>query len=243
MMETITLIYIQQELIKDLIDQAQGLVGYWPFDEGSGTIARDYSGNGNDGTLCNGSTCGVQGPTWTTGKVGGALSFDGIPDNTDGDWVNAGPSPSTKLDGTVSIVAWAYPYTPSGNWSYVLRRGFFVDEAYGIRLVSNALSIEYHNGTTFVSFSTDPGTLPYNTWVHIAVVRNLSNRTIRFYINGSLSKTVSYSDNPATNSNQLGLGGHVGSAVQKFKGILDEIRIYNRALSDSEIKVLYEATR
>ena len=58
---------------KRLIDQAQGLVGYWPFDEGSGNIAKDYSGNGNDGTL-------VNGPTWTTGKVGGALSFDGVDD-------------------------------------------------------------------------------------------------------------------------------------------------------------------
>jgi hypothetical protein len=58
---------------KRLIDQAQGLVGYWPFDEGGGTIAKDYSGNGNNGTL-------VNNPTWTTGKVGGALSFDGAND-------------------------------------------------------------------------------------------------------------------------------------------------------------------
>ena len=54
---------------KSLIDQAQGLVGYWPFDEGNGTIAKDYSGNGNNETL-------VNGPTWTTGKVEGALNFD-----------------------------------------------------------------------------------------------------------------------------------------------------------------------
>src|SRR3989344_4445776 len=51
-----------------------GLIGYWNFDEGSGTIAEDSSGNGNTGTLVNGST-------WTTGKVGsGAVSFDGVND-------------------------------------------------------------------------------------------------------------------------------------------------------------------
>jgi prepilin-type N-terminal cleavage/methylation domain-containing protein len=50
------------------------------FDEGQGTIAYDSSGNNNNGTLCNGSSCNVQGPTWTTGKVGSALSFDGVDD-------------------------------------------------------------------------------------------------------------------------------------------------------------------
>jgi hypothetical protein len=51
-----------------------GLVGWWKFDEGSGTVAYDSSGNGNDGNLTNG-------PTWTTGKIGGALSFDGVNDS------------------------------------------------------------------------------------------------------------------------------------------------------------------
>src|SRR3990167_9799803 len=53
--------------------QTSGLVGYWTFDEGSGTTANDSSGNNNTGALING-------PTWTTGKIGGALSFDGVDD-------------------------------------------------------------------------------------------------------------------------------------------------------------------
>ena len=56
-----------------------GLVGYWKFDEGSGTTASDSSGYGNTGTLSTGASA----PGWTTGKVGGALSFDGVDDYVD----------------------------------------------------------------------------------------------------------------------------------------------------------------
>jgi type II secretory pathway pseudopilin PulG len=63
---------------KNLINQAQGLVGYWSFDEGSGNIARDYSGNGNNGTLYNFNFTATSG--WVDGKVGKALSFDGVDD-------------------------------------------------------------------------------------------------------------------------------------------------------------------
>ena len=56
-----------------------GLVGHWNFDEGAGTTASDSSGNGNTGTLTNG-------PVWTTGKINGALNFDGVDDNVSIPW-------------------------------------------------------------------------------------------------------------------------------------------------------------
>ena len=62
---------LTEVMVKDAI--LNGLVGWWKFDEGSGTVAYDSSGNGNDGNLTNG-------PNWTTGKIGGALSFDGVND-------------------------------------------------------------------------------------------------------------------------------------------------------------------
>jgi hypothetical protein len=73
-----------------------GLVGYWPFDEGTGTIAYDKSGNNNNGTLLNG-------PTWTSGKVGGALSFDGV-----NDYVNVGTSTILKnITSSITMSTWA----------------------------------------------------------------------------------------------------------------------------------------
>ena len=73
-----------------------GLVGWWKFDEGSGTVAYDSSGNGNNGNLTNG-------PTWTTGKVGGALSFDG-----ENDYVDV-PSIQSVNGGGVTFAVWIKP--------------------------------------------------------------------------------------------------------------------------------------
>ena len=62
---------INEFVVENDINKISGLVGWWKFDEGNGTVAYDSSGNGNDGNLTNG-------PIWTDGKIGGALSFDGV---------------------------------------------------------------------------------------------------------------------------------------------------------------------
>ena len=97
---------------KRLIDQAQGLVLYLPFDEGTGTIAYDLSGYGNNGTLysstticSNPPTSGC--PTWTDGKVGKALSFDGVDDN-----LIIPHSTTLNVTSTITIMAWIKPKTP-----------------------------------------------------------------------------------------------------------------------------------
>jgi hypothetical protein len=101
---------------KRLIDQAQGLVGYWPFDEGSGTIAYDYSGNGNNGTL-------VNGPQWVDGKVGKALMFNNsggrveIPDN---DLLSTHAVDSTQEQ---TIVVWIKPTIPLSSEIEILGKG------------------------------------------------------------------------------------------------------------------------
>src|SRR3990167_283101 len=80
-----------------------GLVGYWNFDEGSGATVADSSGNGNTGTLTNG-------PTWTTGKIGQALSFDGS-----NDYVDAGTGSSLNLASSLTVSAWIKPDTFGGG--------------------------------------------------------------------------------------------------------------------------------
>src|SRR3990167_6079208 len=79
-------------LLSSLISQTQaqtsGLVGYWTFDEGSGATAADSSGNNNTGTL-------VNGPSWTTGKIGQALSFDGVDDLVTASGISNTPSAFT----------------------------------------------------------------------------------------------------------------------------------------------------
>src|SRR3989344_3227356 len=80
MTELASVLQALKTLLSSLISQTQaqtsGLVGHWTFDEGSGTTAQDSSGNNNTGILTNG-------PTWTTGKIGQALNFDGVDDYVD----------------------------------------------------------------------------------------------------------------------------------------------------------------
>src|SRR5262245_59107499 len=75
-------------------DLTTGLVGYWTFDEGTGTVASDSSGHNNTGTLKNG-------PLWTTGKLNTALQFDGIDD-----YVEVANSPSLSPTSAVSVSFW-----------------------------------------------------------------------------------------------------------------------------------------
>jgi hypothetical protein len=219
-----------------------GLVGYWNFDEGSGTTAADSSGNGNNGTL-------VNGPTWTVGKVGSeALSFDGS-----SGYVNAGSATSLNSLGPLTLSAWIYPTAALGSASdnavigkaddYYL--GFIT--SYGNKLyfrvpLTNVNLQGYCSGSSFTVL---------NQWVHVAVSWNgvvgTGNSAI-FYINGVPC--------PFTGSN--GTGSRVGSKLNLylganystvtglpsayFPGYIDEVRVYNRALTASEILDIYNDT-
>jgi len=223
---------------KRLIDQAQGLVGYWPFDEGSGTIAYDYSGNGNNGTLCNGSTCGVQGPTWTTGKVGGALSFDGVDD-----YVNVGNNAILQVSTDITVVAWVKFPTVSAVGIAVGKYGNSGESGW-ILLHTSAGNFKFdgRDGSGSYRSSGPSQEIDDNQWHHVGGQRK-----------GSIWKI--FVDGVQANSNNVVTSGSIAAALDNvyigryslpgyiFNGLIDDVRIYNRALSDAEIKALYDATK
>jgi hypothetical protein len=205
-----------------------GLVGYWPFDEGSGTIAYDKSGNGNNGTLTNG-------PTWKSGKVGGALSFDGVNDavNTSGNF------PSIAGNFTISI--WT-------KWNQFQNYGGIVFNYAGntapyfnFFLSSYTSSIGFYlsNGVTIQSVSQSYASVNIvtNNWYLLNVVADGS--FIRFYFNGILKQSVPQTVSSVGSSFPFS----ISHSIDPFNGSLDEVRIYNRALSASEIQALYNATK
>jgi len=201
-------------------DIATGLVGWWKFDEGSGTTAADSSGSGNTGTLTNG-------PTWTTGKVGsGALSFDGT-----NDYVSA---PSNIIGtGAMTLTAWIYAKSYGSNgYARIIDNGaaslFLVD--WDSKLAFQG----YWSSPTIVSNS---GSIPLNQWLFVALTRTSSN-TASFYINGALSGTPGQDAGTANAGSNTIIGG---SSIM-FDGLIDEVRVYNRALSASEITELYNYT-
>src|SRR5262249_48260304 len=200
------------------------LVAYWKFDEISGTSASDSSGNGNSGTL-------VNGPVWTAGRIGNALYFDGINDS-----VTVPDSNSLDLSSSFTLSAWVNPASTFTDFRSILVKN------YSYYLYASVAGY-CGDGTPLGGFSgatnttvCQPSPLPINTWTHLAVTYNGS--TLTFYRNGvaGATSTVSGTLSPTTGTLQIG-GSQFG---EYFKGLIDEVRIYNRALTETEIQATYQ---
>jgi subtilisin family serine protease len=217
------------------------LVSWWKFDEGSGTIAYDSAGD-NDGQL-------VNGPAWTTGQIDGALSFDGT-----NDYVTVG-SPA-NLDNlplyNLTISAWIYDEHSTGEtWGTIF--GTYVSpNGWSFRTISNAtgdrslyLQVPFsgNNQSAWATYHSSYGTILGNTWHHVVGVWDSSTKTAKLYIDGA--ETTYQTANPgvgaynsdASNNKEM---GRLPLAVQYFNGIIDDVRIYNQALSAEEILQLYQ---
>jgi len=208
-----------------------GLVGYWKFDEGSGTTASDSSGYGNTGTLSTGAST----PGWTTGKVGGALSFDGVDDYVG---LPEPPAASTNIN-TGSVFAWIK--TPNAGTGY---QGIVVKQfAYGMFLVDNIFGIY-----DWVSGWRSSGVnLADNLWHFVGFTfENIDaaapSNNAKLYLDGELKVTVTLKLQNHNEGIVIGAGNNPGVS-QFFNGLIDEVRIYNRALSAAEISAIYNATK
>jgi prepilin-type N-terminal cleavage/methylation domain-containing protein len=221
---------------KKLSTFQSGLVLYLPFDEGSGTTARDLSGFGNNGTLCNEFTCGVQGPTWTTGKVGGALNFDGVDD-----FVSWGAKTQYSVP-RISIVYWVMPAAETANYFHFNLAGSYTDVG-TFMLIGRKVRFSVKASNVYDALDSI-NSLELNRWNYVAVTYD--GTSMKIYLNGLLDKSKSHTSGgniswSGDNSPWWWFGCGGGSSC--FLGALDEVRIYNRALSDTEIKALYDATK
>jgi prepilin-type N-terminal cleavage/methylation domain-containing protein len=235
-------------LVENRNNKDPSLVGYWSFDEGTGTIAYDYSGNGNNGTLYSSLTICSNPPTsgcpqWTTGKVGGALNFDG-----NNDYISIPDSSSLKLATSVTIALWFKmadyppPPPPGGyDWYNFVNKGRYTD-SYGLmyyRGGSLGSFTFYLKGVTpaTVSFSFTPS---LNQWYFIVCTWDGNNAKI--FLDGVQKTSVPTTGNLYISTNQLRISLDTGNTYP-FNGTIDEVRIYNRALSGEEIQALYNATK
>jgi len=191
-------------------------VGWWKLDESSGTIASDSSGNGNDGTL-NG------GPKWVAGVIDGALEFDGVDD-----WVDTG---NTEHLLNWTAACWAIsPAVPTfGACCGPLNRQS------NYQICWNHTS-EIYQGTTSVRaggtwYAAKFMPLEANTWYHLAATYDGS--ALKAYRDGVLITSTAASGNPENTPQELQLGS---AGARYFRGTLDDVRVYRRALTEEEIQ-------
>jgi prepilin-type N-terminal cleavage/methylation domain-containing protein len=224
---------------KKLSTFQSGLVGYWSFDEGSGTTARDLSGFGNNGTLNNFNFTSTSG--WTTGKIGGALIFDGS-----NDWVRVSSSNSLDINKNISVFAWVNR-SRIVDWERVVGKFYWSGGNTGsweLDLGQGYLVCRFNINGTWVYANAPAGTNnATGTWYFVGCVYDGSR--LYNYVNGELKATSIASGNITTTTYPLAIGTTSdGASIQNvIQGIIDEVRIYNRALSAAEIKTLYEATK
>ena len=205
-----------------------GLVAYWAFDEESGTTASDSSGNGHDGAL-------MGDPQWTDGYFGGGLEFDQA-----GDEVNVSFHEDLNQE-TFTICAWANVDPESGGHRAVISGR---DEPPVSGYIIYAEPGNKWQFWTGIGNAWAPITGPainLGEWDHVA--GTYADGKQKFYVNGELVGEVN--SQPTLNTKQeflIGAGANERANHEYlFKGIIDEVRVYNRALSEAEVASVMES--
>lgn len=196
--------------------QSTGLVAAYAFDEGSGSTVADASGNNNTGT--------ITGATWTTsGRFGGALVFNGTSAR-----VRIPDSPTLRLTTGMTLQAWVNPTKVSPAWRDVIYKG---NDNYYLEATSSTGGMPATGGTFGRTFGT--AALAPHTWTHLAATYDRA--VLRLYVNGVQVSSVAQTTPITTSTSALQIGGD-SVFGQFFKGMIDNVRVYNRALSASEIQ-------
>jgi hypothetical protein len=217
-------------------DLTTGLVGYWPLDEGTGsTIIADRSGNASQGTIVGLSASSA----WKAGKVGSALE---VPDVMNAS-VTVKPTASINSVRTaLTIAAWVYRNANiSGRQMAVVSRqlGTGSRELYNLAFRSDTLILWIDPDAAAASFNVVASRpAPLATWIHVAATWD--GGVVRLYQDGAEVGSASYAAVMPDDTNNLLLGNNVNlsTADQPLVGRLDEVRLYNRALSAAEIAAL-----
>jgi hypothetical protein len=198
-----------------------GLVAAYSFSAGSGTTVTDSSGNNNTGTL-------GSGVSWTTqGRYGNALLFNGS------SLVSVPDTASLNLTAGMTLEAWVYPTVTLAGWRGVIIKEGASQFSYFLFAnthVNNQAGMVNIGGERIV-YGGSP--LPVNTWTHLAATYD--GAMLRLYVNGVQVTTQPRTGQIGIFSGPLRIGGN-SAYGEYFQGRIDEVRIYNRALSQSEIQ-------
>jgi glucose/arabinose dehydrogenase len=198
-----------------------GLVASYGFNEGTGTTLTDVSGHGHPGT--------VTGPAWSaSGHTGGALAFDGV-----NDFVSIADQTELDLTTGMTLEAWVNPSALGTSWRTVV----FKEQAAHMTYAMYAnTSTGQPTGQAYVGGQRDargPTGLTAGTWTHLAT--SYDGSTLRLYVNGTQVTALAVSGPMTVSTGPLKLGGNAIWG-EWFAGLMDDVRVYNRALTASEVQ-------
>ncbi len=206
---------------------SERLAAYWNFDEGEGNMAGDSSANGLHAK--------ISGATWTKGKFGYALRLG------KGRYVAGSNNPKLSVGGPLTVSAWIKP-TAYGQQFVVSKHGWnlFLGGPEGEPPLVHVTSRNAANDGWTPMLKSRQG-VPLGQWSFIAFVHDPQRKELRIYVNGILSNRQARNENiGGTDTTILAIGRYAGNNSNWFHGLIDEVRIYNRALSNDQIKSLHE---
>ncbi len=229
-----------------LLYSSSGLAGYWPLNEGSGSVAIDASGNGNNGAW-SGTAIGNGGTYYTGGKVGAyGGDFDGSTD-----YVNIPNAASLDISGSgshVTLMAWVY-LTQNSNVEWVIRKGI---EGYD----GSEWGMDIGTGN-YVDFRSVEGAgrsergntqLSLNQWYFVAATCSNGDTDPIIYVNG-IRQSLTITDGSGSQftfyptSNAVRIGNSAPNDTANFYGAINDVRVYNRILSPAEVMAIYNAEK
>ena len=203
-----------------------GLIGYWNFDEGSGTVAHDTSGSGHNGT--------VNGATWTAGKIRGALSFNGSTTNV--------VTPNIAIGRTFSASAWVNPaVTNQVGFVRILETQYNIGLYVGTDATGKKYQLIVNGGAGSTSscaggFGCAQGGTITSGW-HL-VTATYDGTTGKLYVDGAMVASDTFTA-PPSSALPLYMGSHFAGQGFGWHGVVDDVRLYNRAVTSTEVSTLY----
>ncbi|MDP6446410.1 MAG: exo-alpha-sialidase [Pirellulaceae bacterium] len=196
-------------------EESVGLVGSWSFDEGEGVVAGDSSGNENHGKIINAQ--------WREGKVGCGLWFNGKDA-----WIDCGSAKSLNLTTGLTIAAWVRPENTRHASMTIVSKGYRYRGNYNLRMGTpwDHSKVMFEAGP----WRTHEVPIPFEKWSRVVGV--CDGQRVGVFVNGKLVSERPFVSILKANETSLAIGRCIGApdGGEYFKGVIDEVKVYDRVL-------------